>query len=46
MIVDEEGWEEIRTGLEGLLETVFEIQSSSAERLLRRMPPAFRSPWR
>jgi hypothetical protein len=35
MIVDEEGWDELKAGLEGMLEKVIEIQSSSAERLTR-----------
>jgi DNA-binding transcriptional ArsR family regulator len=35
MIVDEQGWDEIQTGLEGMLERVLEIQSSSAERLAK-----------
>jgi DNA-binding transcriptional ArsR family regulator len=33
MLVDEQGWEELKTGLHEMLEKVFEIQSSSAERL-------------
>jgi DNA-binding transcriptional ArsR family regulator len=33
MIVDEQGWKEIKDGLEAMLEKVLEIQSSSAERL-------------
>ncbi len=35
MIVDEQGWDEIQTGLEAMLEKVLEIQSSSAERLTK-----------
>jgi DNA-binding transcriptional ArsR family regulator len=33
MIVDEQGWEELKGGLAGMLEKILEIQSSSAERL-------------
>jgi DNA-binding transcriptional ArsR family regulator len=35
MIVDEEGWEELKTGLEAMLEKVLEIQTSSAARLAK-----------
>jgi DNA-binding transcriptional ArsR family regulator len=35
MIVDEEGWEELRARLEAALEDVLDIQSSSAERLAK-----------
>ncbi len=35
MIVDEQGWEELKAGLEGMLEKILEIQSSSAERLAK-----------
>lgn len=35
MIVDEKGWEQLRDGLEEMLEKVFEIQASSAERLAK-----------
>jgi len=33
MIVDETGWDELKKGLEGMLERIFEIQAASAERL-------------
>jgi DNA-binding transcriptional ArsR family regulator len=33
MIVDEKGWEDITKGLEGLLESVLQVQAESAERL-------------
>lgn len=33
MIVDREGWNELRDGLEQMLQKVFEIQAASAERL-------------
>lgn len=39
MIVDEKGWEELRDGLEGFLEKVFDIQAASAERLLAEDAP-------
>jgi len=39
MIVDEEGWEEIRKDLEGMLERIFEIQAASAERLTKANEP-------
>ncbi len=35
MIVDEQGWDELKARLEGMLEDVIEIQSSSAERLTK-----------
>jgi DNA-binding transcriptional ArsR family regulator len=35
MIVDEQGWDELKVGLGGMLEKVLEIQSSSAERLAK-----------
>jgi hypothetical protein len=35
MIVDEQGWEDLKGGLEGMLEKVLEIQASSAERLTK-----------
>lgn len=35
MIVDEQGWGELQAGLEEMLEKVFRIQASSAERLTR-----------
>ena len=35
MIVDEQGWEELQTGLGAMLEKILEIQSSSAERLAK-----------
>jgi DNA-binding transcriptional ArsR family regulator len=35
MIVDEEGWDELKTGLEAMLEKVLEIQTSSAARLAK-----------
>jgi DNA-binding transcriptional ArsR family regulator len=35
MIVDEQGWDEIKAGLEGMLERILEIQSTSAERLTK-----------
>jgi DNA-binding transcriptional ArsR family regulator len=35
MILDDQGWEQLRDGLEEMLEKVFEIQSSSAERLAK-----------
>jgi DNA-binding transcriptional ArsR family regulator len=39
MIVDEQGWEELRGELEGALERVFEIQTASAERLTAEDAP-------
>jgi DNA-binding transcriptional ArsR family regulator len=39
MIVDEQGWEELRNRLEAALEDVFEIQASSAERLTKADAP-------
>lgn len=39
MLVDEQGWEEMKTGLEEMLAKVFEIQSSSAERLASEDAP-------
>lgn len=39
MIVDEQGWDELKTGLEGFLETVFDIQASSAARLAAEDAP-------
>lgn len=39
MLVDEEGWDEIKTELTGMLERVFEIQSASAERLTKEDAP-------
>jgi DNA-binding transcriptional ArsR family regulator len=39
MIVDEEGWDEIRQGLEEMLERIFEIQAASAERLTKANEP-------
>jgi DNA-binding transcriptional ArsR family regulator len=39
MIVDEQGWDELKTGLEGFLERIFDIQSSSAERLAAEDAP-------
>jgi DNA-binding transcriptional ArsR family regulator len=35
MIVDEEGWDELKAGLEEMLEKVLEIQTSSAARLAK-----------
>jgi DNA-binding transcriptional ArsR family regulator len=39
MIVDEQGWDELRTGLEEFLEKVFDTQASSAERLAAEDAP-------
>jgi DNA-binding transcriptional ArsR family regulator len=39
MLVDEQGWEELKTELEETLEKVFEIQSESAERLTAEDAP-------
>jgi DNA-binding transcriptional ArsR family regulator len=39
MIVDDEGWEEIRKGLEEMLERVFEIQAAAAGRLTKANEP-------
>ena len=46
MIVDEQGWNEIKDGLEDMLEKVLEIQSSSAARLARTTKRASRCRWR
>jgi DNA-binding transcriptional ArsR family regulator len=35
MLVDEQGWDEVKAGLEGMLERVLEIQGSSAQRLAK-----------
>lgn len=39
MLVDEEGWDEVRTSMREMLERVFEIQSASAERLTKEDAP-------
>jgi DNA-binding transcriptional ArsR family regulator len=39
MIVDEQGWDELKTGLEEFLEKVFDVQASSAERLAAEDAP-------
>jgi len=39
MLVDEQGWEELQVGLGVLLEKVFDIQASSAERLTAEDAP-------
>jgi len=39
MIVDDEGWEEVRVGLEEMLERIFAIQAASAERLTKANKP-------
>ncbi len=35
MIVDEQGWDELKAGLGEMLEKILEIQSGSAERLAK-----------
>lgn len=39
MIVDEQGWSELQTGLEEMLEKIFDVQASSAERLAAEDAP-------
>jgi DNA-binding transcriptional ArsR family regulator len=39
MIVDEQGWEEVRDSMSGVLERVLEIQAASAERLAKAETP-------
>ncbi|MCW2989397.1 MAG: transcriptional regulator, ArsR family, partial [Solirubrobacterales bacterium] len=39
MLVDEQGWEELKTGLEEFLERIFDTQASSAERLAAEDAP-------
>lgn len=39
MLLDEQGWKDLQTGLDEMLERVFEIQSESAERLVAADAP-------
>lgn len=39
MLVDEEGWDEVKVAMREMLERVFEIQSASAERLTKEDAP-------